>query len=122
MKYRTTALTLLVCVAGHTSSAQAQDQWAISPAMNHSNDSDGLTVQKVFATAMPKYASGLKWQGMEWQDQRYSQNGNRLNGHGLNYTAQDIDAVSGMGYTLKAGVNQGPQHTTAIGRTGEVAF
>lgn len=114
MKYRTLAWVAAMMGMGTVGSASAQNLWAISPAYSHSSDSDGLSVQKTWASAMPRYSSGLKWQGVEWQDQRYSQAGTHLSGHGLNYTAQDVDAVSGMGYTLKAGVNQGPQKTTAI--------
>ena len=93
----------------------ADTVWAIAPAWSQSNDSDGLTIHKAFAAALPRYSNGLKWQGMEWQEQRYQQNGNTLNGHGLNYTAQDLAPLTGMGYSLKLGVNQGPKSTTAIG-------
>lgn len=99
----------------NTSALAADSTWALSPAWSHSSDSDGLRIDKVFATALPHYGHGLQWQGFEWQTQRYRQDSTHLSGQGLNYTAQQIDAVSGMGYSLKAGVNQGPAKTTAIG-------
>ncbi len=99
----------------NTSALAADTAWAVSPAWSQSSDSDGLTIRKAFAAALPSFTNGLKWQGVEWQEQRYQQNGNSLSGHGVNYTAQDLDALSGMGYSLKLGVNQGPDKTTAIG-------
>jgi hypothetical protein len=89
--------------------------WAVAPAWNQSSDSDGLNVRKAFATALPSYTNGLQWQGVEWQDQQYIQNGTALRGHGINYTAQNLDALTGLGYNLKVGVNQGPEKTIAIG-------
>ena len=52
---------------------------------------------------------------MEWQDQQYIQNGTALKGHGINYTEQNLDALTGLGNSLKVGVNQGPEKTTVIG-------
>jgi len=104
-------------VAVHTSTPALADDttWAAAPAWSQSSDSDGLTIRKAFVAGLPSYTNGLKWQGVEWQEQRYEQNGNALSGHGVNYTAQDLDALTGLGYTLKVGVNQGPEKTTAIG-------
>ncbi len=93
----------------------ADNAWAIAPAWSQSNDSDGLNVRKAFVTALPSYTNGLKWQGMEWQEQRYQKNGNTLSGRGVNYTSQDVDALTGLGHSLKVGVNQGPEKTTLIG-------
>ncbi len=93
----------------------ADNAWAIAPAWSQSNDSDDLHVRKAFATALPSYTNGLKWQGVEWQEQRYQQNNTILSGHGVNYTSQDIDALTGLGQSLKVGVNQGPEKTTLIG-------
>ena len=89
--------------------------WAVAPAWQQSSDSDGLNIRKGFVTAISDYTSGLKWQGVEWQEQRYQQNGNHLSGHGVNYTAQDIDAHTGLGQSLKVGINQGPEKTTLTG-------
>ena len=89
--------------------------WAVAPAWNQSSDSDGLNIRKASVAALPSYSNGLKWQGVEWQEQRYQQNGTSLSGQGLNYTAQDLHALTGLGYSLKVGVNQGPEKTTAIG-------
>jgi hypothetical protein len=115
MKHRISLLAAIATLGLHTHIAAADTLWAVSPAWSQSSDSDGLNIRKAFATALPHYANGLKWQGVEWQEQRYQQNGSTLNGHGVNYTAQDIDAITGMGYSLKVGVNQGPEKTTAIG-------
>jgi hypothetical protein len=98
-----------------TPAIAAAPAWAVAPAWSQSSDSDGLTIRKAFAAALPSYTNGLKWQGVEWQEQRYQQNGNSLSGHGVNYSAQDLDALTGMGYSLKVGINQGPEKTTAIG-------
>ena len=106
-----TALVLLSLGNVHA----ADNTWAVAPAWSQSSDSDGLSIRKAFAAALPSYTSGLQWQGVEWQEQRYQQNGTALSGHGLNYTAQDINAITGMGHSLKLGVNQGPNKTTAIG-------
>jgi hypothetical protein len=93
----------------------ADTQWAIAPAWSQSSDSDGLTIHKAFAAALPSYTHGLKWQGVEWQEQRYQQNGNTLSGHGLSYTAQNLDALTGLGHSLKVGINQGPTQSLATG-------
>jgi hypothetical protein len=93
----------------------SENTWAAGPAWNQSSDSDGLSIRKAFASTLPKYTSGLKWQGVEWQEQRYHQNGITLSGHGVNYTAQDVDPLTGLGQSLKVGVNQGPDKTTLIG-------
>lgn len=119
MSYRITPWLLLVTASAtltcSTSVVAANDTWAISPAWSQSSDSDGLTIHKAFASALPNYTHGLKWQGVEWQEQRYKQNGTTLSGQGVNYTTQDIDAITALGYSLKVGVNQGPEKTTAIG-------
>ncbi|MEY4439185.1 MAG: hypothetical protein RIQ36_649 [Pseudomonadota bacterium] len=109
------ALCAIFTFGPNTPTLAADTAWAVSPAWSQSSDSDGLTIRKAFAAALPSFTNGLKWQGVEWQEQRYQQNGNSLSGHGVNYTAQDLDALSGMGYSLKLGVNQGPDKTTAIG-------
>ena len=93
----------------------ADTTWAVAPGWSQSSDSDGLSIHKASTAALPSYSNGLKWQGVELQEQRYQQNGNTLSGHGVNYTAQDLDALTAMGYSLKVGVNQGPEKTTAIG-------
>jgi hypothetical protein len=93
----------------------ADNTWAVAPAWSQSNDSDGLNVRKAFMAALPSYSSGLQWQGVEWQEQGYQQNGTTLSGHGVNYTSQHLDALTGLGNSLKVGVNQGPEKTTVIG-------
>jgi len=103
------SMTLSLCAHANPNT------WAVAPAWNQSSDSDGLNVRKAFATALPSYTNGLQWQGVEWQDQQYIQNGTALRGHGINYTAQNLDALTGLGYNLKVGVNQGPEKTIAIG-------
>ena len=117
MSYRNKQLAVLAALAflGLGRADAADNRWAVSPAWSQSSDSDGLNIRKAFAAAHPSYTSGLKWQGIEWQEQHYRQNGNTLSGHGLNYTTQDIDALTGMGMSLKIGVNQGPEKTTVIG-------
>jgi len=98
-----------------TPALAANPAWAIAPAWNQSSDNDGLNIRKAFVTGLPSYGHGLKWKGVELQEQRYEQNGTSLNGHGLGYTAQDLDALTSLGYSLKVGVNQGPQKTMAVG-------
>ena len=93
----------------------ADTTWAVAPGWSQSSDSDGLSIRKASTAALPSYSNGLKWQGVELQEQRYQQNGNTLSGHGVSYTAQDLDALTGMGYSLKVGANQGPTTTTAVG-------
>ena len=115
MKHCITPLATLLALCMGTPTLAAENTWAISPSWSQSSDSDGLNIHKAFATALPNYQHGLKWQGVEWQEQRYSQNGNTLSGHGVNYTAMDVDARTGLGYSLKVGVNQGPEKTTLIG-------
>ena len=115
MKHHLTVLATLAALSLNTQSLAADNAWAISPGWSQSSDSDGLSIRKDFATALPSYSNGLKWQGAEWQEQRYQQNGTTLSGYGLNYTAQDINAITGMGHSMKVGVNQGPNKTTAIG-------
>jgi hypothetical protein len=115
MKHHISVLATLVILGLNTHAWSADNTWAISPAWSQSSDSDGLSVRKAFATAMPSYTNGLKWQGVEWQEQRYKQNSTALSGHGVNYTAQDLDALTGLGYSLKVGLNQGPEKTTVIG-------
>ncbi len=115
MKHHLTVLATLAALSLSTQSLAADNAWAISPGWSQSSDSDGLSIRKDFATALPSYSNGLKWQGAEWQEQRYQQNGTTLSGYGLNYTAQDINAITGMGHSMKVGVNQGPNKTTAIG-------
>jgi hypothetical protein len=109
------ALTTFALLSLSSAHAAADNTWAIAPAWSQSSDSDGLSIRKAFATALPSYTSGLQWQGVEWQEQRYQQNGNALSGHGVNYTAQHLDALTGLGNSLKVGVNQGPEKTTIIG-------
>ena len=115
MTYRITRLSVSLALSLSASAVAANTLWAVSPAWSQSSDSDGLSIHKAFAAALPSYSNGLKWQGVELQTQRYQQNGNTLSGHGVNYTAQDLDALTGMGYSLKIGANQGPTQTTAIG-------
>jgi hypothetical protein len=115
MKHHITVLATLTALALSTHAWAADNTWAISPAWSQSSDSDGLSIRKAFATAMPSYANGLKWQGVELQEQRYTQNATALSGHGVNYTEQNLDALTGLGNSLKVGVNQGPEKTTVIG-------
>jgi hypothetical protein len=117
MTYHLTRLAPLLAASMALSlSAHANpNTWAVAPALSQSSDSDGLNVRKAFATGLFNYTNGLKWQGVEWQEQRYTQNGMAISGHGLNYTEQDINPITGMGHSLKLGINQGPQKTTAIG-------
>ncbi len=115
MKHYITVLATLTALALSTHAWAADNTWAISPAWSQSRDSDGLSIRKAFATAMPSYANGLKWQGVELQEQRYTQNATALSGHGVNYTEQNLDALTGLGNSLKVGVNQGPEKTTVIG-------
>jgi len=106
-----TALALLSLSSAHA----ADNTWAIAPAWSQSSDSDGLSIRKAFAAGLPNYNNGLKWEGIEWQEQRYTHNDTTLNGRGVNYTAQNIDAITGLGHSLKVGLNQGPQKSTIIG-------
>jgi len=115
MKHHISVLATLTALGLSTQALAADTTWALSPSWSQSSDSDGLSVHKAFATAMPSYTNGLKWQGVEWQEQRYQQNGTALSGHGVNYTAQHLDALTGLGYSLKVGINQGPEKTTVIG-------
>jgi hypothetical protein len=115
MKHHITVLATLTALALSTHAWAADNTWAISPAWSQSSDSDGLSIRKAFATAMPSYANGLKWQGVELQEQRYTQNATALSGHGVNYTEQNLDALTGLGNSFKVGVNQGPEKTTVIG-------
>lgn len=115
MKHHLTLALSAAFLFVNTPASAADNTWAVAPAWSQSNDSDGLHIQKAFAAALPQYSNGLKWQGVELQTQHYRQNDNSLSGQGVNYTAQDVDALSGLGYSLKAGVNQGPEKTTVIG-------
>ena len=115
MKHHISLLATLAAFSLCTHAWAADNTWAISPAWSKSSDSDGLSIRKAFATAMPSYANGLKWQGVELQEQRYTQNTTALSGHGVNYTEQNLDALTGLGNSLKVGVNQGPEKTTVIG-------
>jgi hypothetical protein len=115
MKYHITVLATLAALGLSTHAFAANNTWALSPAWSQSGDSDGLSVRKAFATAMPSYANGMKWRGIEWQEQRYKQNSTSLSGHGVNYTAQDLDSLTGLGYSLKVGLNKGPEKTIATG-------
>lgn len=109
----TTITALALLSLGNTYAADST--WAVAPAWSQSSDSDGLNIRKAFTAALPDFTSSLQWQGVEWQEQRYQQNGNTLSGHGVNYTAQHIDALTGLGNSLKIGVNQSHQKTTVIG-------
>lgn len=122
MKYRVSspAVRLATCIVWSLacSNAWSQSNWALAPTWSQSSDSDGLRIQKASGIAMPQYTSGLKWQGLQWQEQRYRQGETALSGHGVNYVAQDIDATTGMGYTLSTGVNQGPEKNLVVGEAG----
>ena len=72
MKHYITVLATLTALALSTHAWAADNTWAISPTWSQSRDSDGLSIRKAFATAMPSYANGLKWQGVELQEQRYT--------------------------------------------------
>ena len=115
MKLKLASLAVLVLMPWISTHVYSQASWAVSPAWSHASDSDGLTINKWFASALPSYQSGLVWQGIEWQQQRYTLNDTRLTGQGLNYTAQNIDAISGMGHSYKLGVNQGPEKSLITG-------
>lgn len=79
---------------------------AISTSLNVTNDSDGLIIQKVTLGALPAYTSATQSHGLEWQVQRYLQNNSVITGQGINYGWQSVDAQTGMGNTLRAGLNQ----------------
>lgn len=79
---------------------------ALSTSWNFSNDSDGLTIQKVTLGALPTYISATQSHGIEWQGQRYRQNDSVISGQGINYAWQSVDSMTGMGNTLRAGLNQ----------------
>ena len=120
MNYHIKLLTASMAMAlnAHAQSNAQPDAtpaWALATSWSLSSDSDGLNVSKAHAAALPSFTSGLKWQGVEWQEQRYTQNGTAIRGHGLNYTSQDTHAITGLGHSLKVGINQGPQKTTVIG-------
>ena len=115
MKHHICVLATIVALGLHTHTWAADNTWAISPTWSHSSDSDGLSVRKAFAATMPSYANGLKWQGVELQEQRYTQNSTALSGHGVSYTAQDLNAVTGLGYSLKVGINRGHEKTITVG-------
>lgn len=115
MTRQLTHLALCALLATGCMHAQADTSWALAPAWNRASDSDGLVIQKWFAGALPQHSSGLQWQGVEWQQQRYTQNGQALDGHGVNYTAQHTDAITGMGYGYKLGLNQGPTKSLLTG-------
>ena len=110
MNIKTSAslLALSSCIYAH-----AQTPWALSPSLNWSNDTDGLTIHKLYESALPVFQSNLAWQGIELQQQRYQQNDTQISGSGVNLTGQDIDASSGMGYTYKVGINEVSNKTLA---------
>lgn len=113
---RQAVYTTLICLASSFSTqAVANPTWAAYPAWSRSSDSDGLVIHKWSAGVLPTYNSGLSWRGVELQKQNYAQNGNTLTGQSIHYTAQEIDATSGMGYAYKVGVNQGPQQSLVTG-------
>lgn len=115
MKRITAVLSMACLISTQGTVAFASTTMGLSPAWSRSSDSDGLVIQKSSVGVLPTYTSGLAWHGVEWQQQRYAQNGNTLTGQGIHYTAQAIDAVSGMGYTYKVGVNQGPYQSLVTG-------
>jgi hypothetical protein len=90
----------------HQSVNAAENNWAVSPNLNYSSDSDGLTINKLSLGILPGYDSATKFQGLEWQEQRYQQNNTTINGQGFNYTWQSTDVLTGMGHSLRAGLNQ----------------
>ncbi len=97
--------TIYVLVVHHPVSA-AESNWALSPILNYSSDSDGLTITKLTLGLLPGYDTVNKFQGLEWQTQKYQQNNTTINGQGLNYTWQSTDVLTGMGHSLRAGLNQ----------------
>lgn len=111
MNLKTTAsvLSLFSCICAH-----AENPWAISPSIHLSNDTDGLSIYKLYESAMPVFQSHLAWQGIELQQQRYQQLGTQISGAGVNLTGQDIDASTGMGYTYKLGANEVANNTLVI--------
>ena len=115
MTHRSMRFTLAALLVAGSSYAMAQSPWAVSPTWSHASDSDGLVIDKWAARALPHYRSGLEWQGVEWQQQRYTQNGQTLTGQGIHYIAQNLNALSGMGYAYKLGVNQGPERSLVTG-------
>lgn len=113
MTYRIALLAVSLSMS--LSTHATPNTWAVAPAWHQSSDSDGLSIHKAVATAMPSYTGGLTWRGVEWQEQRYKQGDTSLSGHGVNYAEQNLDTFTGLGYSLKVGINQGPEKTTAIG-------
>ena len=109
MTHRLANFVALACLAlGAANTAWAQNTWALTaPQWNHSHDSDGLKIDKWALAVLPSYQSGLQWRGMEIQQQRYRQNDKTLDAQTLSYVAQKTDPLTGLGYSYKAGWNQG---------------
>lgn len=115
MKRKILSVVFMALLTTVNSPTWADTSWATYPAWNRSSDSDGLVINKWYAGAVPVYGHGLSWRGVEWQQQRYEQNGQSLSGQGLNYTVQETDTVTGLGYNYKIGINQGPYQTLVTG-------
>lgn len=109
MIYRLARLVALIGIGlGLHGASQSEGLLAaVGPQWNHSNDTDGLRIDKWAASGFTHYQSGQQWRGVELQQQQYRQNANALDGQSVSYVAQNIDPVSGMGYNYKAGWNQG---------------
>ena len=115
MKRKILSVVFMALLTTANSPTWADTSWATYPAWNRSSDSDGLVINKWYAGALPVYGHGLSWRGIEWQQQRYEPNGQSLSGQGLNYTVQETDTVTGLGYNYKVGINQGPYQTLVTG-------
>ncbi len=115
MKRNILSVACMALLASASTSTWANNTWAAYPAWSRSSDSDGLIINKWFAGALPAYGSGMSWRGVEWQQQRYEQNGQQLSGNGVNYTVQETDVTTGLGYNYKIGINQGPHQTLVTG-------
>lgn len=115
MRRKAVFLALAWLTSSFGTPSLADTTWAAYPAWSRSSDSDGLVINKWSAGVLPTYGSGLSWRGVALQQQRYEQNGNILTGQGIHYTAQELDATSGMGYAYKIGINQGPYQSLVTG-------
>jgi len=117
MRERLANFAAMACLTlGVVNTSWAQNTWALTaPQWNHSHDSDGLKIDKWAIAALPSYQSGVQWQGFEFQQQRYRQNSNALDGQTVSYVAQKTDPLTGLGYSYKAGWNQGLNQSLLTG-------
>lgn len=73
MIYRLARLVALIGIGlGLQGASQAEGLLsAVGPQWNHSNDTDGLRIDKWAVTGFTSYQSGQQWRGIELQQQQY---------------------------------------------------